>query len=385
MTRAVKKKKSLFKKLLTCLSVFIGIFIAACLVFMLPAMYIAGNGTAADIAEQKARVAALRDNPSAPVDEQSFASFDLASTDPKINAIQTLNTHNSYRKMLTPYMYAYFKTFYPQSKQAEFLYEHATFTEQLNDGVRGLEWDIRAQNGVFSIYHFTVFDYGSTAPDLTLALEEIKIWSDNNPGHVPVTILVEYKPEPWILNFKREKQGIEPLKRLNEAILQGLGADKLITPSDIIGGYGDMKEAVTADNWPRLSEAKGKFMFLLHYNAELTPIYISIDQSMKTLSMFPTVEIDGSYKLFEKYEKYVSHILFNNPIKAEINALVSAGYIVRTRADADMYIIPERRAEALSSGAQLLTTDYVKGRHMPDNGYFVLFDDLYTIKLNFLG
>jgi hypothetical protein len=217
-----------------------------------------------------------------------------------------------------------------------------------------------------------------------LALEEIKIWSDNNPGHVPVTILVEYKPESWILNSKREKQGIEPLKRLNEAILQGLGADKLITPSDIIGGYGDMKEAVTADNWPRLSEAKGKFMFLLHYDAELTPIYISIDESMKTLSMFPSVSSDGDNKNLAKYEKYTSHILFNNPVKAEIDALVSAGYIVRTRVDADMYIIPERRAEALSSGAQLLTTDYVKGRHIPDNGYFVLFDDLYTIKLIFL-
>ncbi|MDR3293289.1 MAG: phosphatidylinositol-specific phospholipase C1-like protein, partial [Clostridiales bacterium] len=287
--------------------------------------------------------------------------------------------HNSYRKSLNPFIRSYFNFFVPKKSQGEFIYEHATLTEQLNSGVRGLELDIRASDGGFRIYHFAVFDSGSTAPDFELALEELRIWSKNNPDHVPVTILIEYKPEPWILNTKRDKPSAAVLKHLSETVESVMGADQLITPADIIGGYATMQDAVAANNWPTLGEAKGKFMFLLHYNEDLTPIYIELDPSLKSLSLFPTVESEES---LNTYRKYVSHLLFNNPTQPELDDLVRAGYMVRTRIDGDMHIELERRELILNSLAQILTTDYERGRIQPDTDYYVDFGNGKTIKLS---
>jgi hypothetical protein len=374
------KKKSKLKIALTAF--FAAAFLAAAS-FVVPAFYLAGKGLEADLAAQKARVEALRQNPGSPVDEQSFAAFDLQSLDPKINQIQTVNTHNSYRKMFDGFIGSYFNFFVPKGAQTEFVYEHPTFTEQLNGGVRGLEWDVRAQSGGFNLSHFAVVDYRSSAPDLALALEEVLIWSNNNPEHVPITILLEYKSEPWIMNPKIEKPTPEVLKRLDALILNAMGRGKLVTPSDVIGGYANMGEAVKNDNFPRLSEAKGKFMFLLHYSDELTPMYIGIDPSLKSQTLFPTVQIHKGYREpLEKYAEYASHILHNDPDIEEIAALVAANYIVRTRADEGMVVKPDRAADAVLSGAQILTTDFERGLVVPNSEYHFAFEGGYTVRLN---
>ncbi|MDR2090407.1 MAG: phosphatidylinositol-specific phospholipase C1-like protein [Clostridiales bacterium] len=372
------KKKKGFK---IVLSVFFAAVFFAAAAFVIPAFYFAGKGLENDLAAQKARVVQLRENPGDPVDEQSFAAFDLG-LDPLIHEIRTVNTHNSYRKMFDGFIGAYFDFFVPKKMQTEFVYEHPAFTEQLNDGVRGLEWDVRAQDGGFNLSHFAVVDYRSSAPDLTLALEEVLIWSNNNPDHVPVTILLEYKSEPWIMNPKIEKPGAETLKRLDKTIADAIGRDKLITPSDIIGAYESMKDAVAANNFPKLSEAKGKFMFLLHYGDELTPVYIGLDESLKSQTLFPTVQISAyDRSALEKYSKYASHILYNEPDTEGIAALVSANYIVRTRADEGMVIDAERAQKAILSGAQIVTTDFERVLITPKTDYYFSFGDGRTIGL----
>jgi hypothetical protein len=374
------KKKS---KLKIVLAVFFTAAFLAVAGFVVPAFYLSGKGLETDLAAQRARVGALRENPGSPVDEQTFAAFDLQSVDPKINQIQTINTHNSYRKMFDGFIGGYFDFFVPNGLQTEFVYEHPTFTEQLNGGIRGLEWDIRAQSGGFNLSHFAVVDYRSSAPDLALALEEVLIWSNNNPEHVPITILLEYKSEPWIMNPKLEKPTAEVLKRLDTLILNSIGREKLIVPSDIIGGYASMEEAVKNDNFPRLSESKGKFMFLLHYSDELTPMYIDLDESLKSQTLFPTVQIGKENRApLEKYKKSTSHILYNDVDVDEIKELVAANYMVRTRADEGMIANPERAKAAVISGAQILTTDFEKGLITPKTDYFFAFDGGYTIKLN---
>jgi hypothetical protein len=172
------------------------------------------------------------------------------------------------------------------------------------------------------------------------------------------------------------------LKRLDETVLNVIGRQKLITPTDIIGGYLNMQSAVAADNWPLLSETRGKFVFLLHYSDELTKKYIGLDESLKSLALFPTVQIQsGDDKALEQYREYASYILYNTPSVKDIDELVSAGYIVRTRADADMRHPPENRDAALSSLAQIITTDYEKGRILPISSYYVDFGDGKTMSL----
>jgi hypothetical protein len=374
------KKKS---KLKIVLAVFFAAAFLAVASFVGPAFYLAGKGLEADFAAQRARVEALRENPGNPVDEQAFAAFNLESANPKINEIQTINTHNSYRKMFDGFIGSYFDFFVPKGWQTEFVYEHPTFTEQLNGGVRGLEWDVRAQSGGFNLSHFAVVDYRSSAPDLALALEEVLIWSNNNSGHVPITVLLEYKSEPWIMNPKLEKPTPEVLKRLDALILNSIGREKLLVPSDIIGEYQSMADAVKNDNFPRLSEAKGKFMFLLHYSDELTPMYIGLDETLRSQTLFPTVQIGkDAYAPLEKYAEYASHILYNEVEPGEIAELVSRNYIVRTRVDEGMKESPERAKAAVLSGAQILTTDFEKGLVAPKTDYFFAFDGGYTIKLN---
>ncbi len=65
---------------------------------------------------------------------------------------------------------------------------------------------------------------------------------------------------------------------------------------------------------------------------------------------------------------------------SEISDLVSQGYIVRTRADADLeqaWTGDETRAGiALGSGAQIVSTDFPVGETYASTGYRVAFDDL---------
>ncbi|MDR2047072.1 MAG: phosphatidylinositol-specific phospholipase C1-like protein [Clostridiales bacterium] len=337
---------------------------------------------AKDLDEQVRRVAELEANPSAPVNEADFADFDLSAQNPKINRIRVLNTHNSYRKRLTQYIDFFAGNFLPKSVYEELVYEHGALTDQLNSGIRSFELDLHSKNGKFSVYHISKIDCGSFAPDFGLALKELKIWSDNNPGHVPVTILLEYKNDPAFLDLFADKPDSAMLSRLNDAVATAMGEEKLVTPADVIGGYADMQSAIAAENWPTLNDAKGKFVFLLHYGDGVTDKYIGLDKSLKSLALFPTVYADSaSDKRIDEYREYASYILCNTPDADGINALVSAGYIVRTRADADMRKPEAQRTAALSSLAQIITTDYEKGRALPAGDYYLDLGNGKTVSL----
>ena len=70
-------------------------------------------------------------------------------------------------------------------------------------------------------------------------------------------------------------------------------------------------------------------------------------------------------------------MIINNPIAdfERIRVLVSVGYMVRTRADADTWEArtndTRRRDAAFGSGAQAISTDYYLGTNPFGNGYRV--------------
>jgi hypothetical protein len=58
----------------------------------------------------------------------------------KLNDIQTVGTHNSYKQFISPKLYAMVLKASPRAVEID--YGHPTLTEELNDGARGLEIDV---------------------------------------------------------------------------------------------------------------------------------------------------------------------------------------------------------------------------------------------------
>ena len=140
-----------------------------------------------------------------PCDEQEFADFDLQEAyadGVKLNEVAFLGTHNSYQLLATFPRRAYDKLcqIIPTGKKGDKLdFEMDTLTVQLENGVRSLEIDIETvddgKSVSFIVTHDPILDNVSSCYDFAKALEEIKLWSDNNPNHLPITILIEPKAE----------------------------------------------------------------------------------------------------------------------------------------------------------------------------------------------
>jgi hypothetical protein len=151
-------------------------------------------------------------------------------------------------------------------------------------------------------------------------------------------------------------------------IVKGLGRGKLIVPDDVRRDNPTLEAAILAHAWPKLSQARGKFFFVLDETGSKMATYIGGHASLKGRMMFVNAAEGQPEAAFR---------IVNEPKQdwAYIQYLVRSGYYVRTRADADMV---EARAgdysrwrAALISGAQVISTDY----YVPDSrlgtGYFV--------------
>ncbi|MGB5710887.1 MAG: Ca2+-dependent phosphoinositide-specific phospholipase C, partial [Waterburya sp.] len=149
--------------------------------------------------------------------------------------------------------------------------------------------------------------------------------------------------------------------------------EQLITPDDLRGDYGTLKEAVMTDGWPTLAEVQGKIIFVMDNRNDL---YLERYPGLKGATLFASAKESGTDE---------GIFINTNEPNREIPDLVKQGYIVRTRADGDTLDArvgsTERRDQAIQSGAQYISTDYPK-----PNEYFsdfmVLFADDTLIRCN---
>lgn len=320
------------------------------------------------------------------IDENSFADFDLQKYGDKvkINEISCLGTHNSYQLASVP---AYQKlmdnlstvTFgLVSSVKPKFSSE--TLTEQFNVGVRSIELDIETvvSDGEISFVcnHSPVFDMTTTCYNFELALKEIAMWSDANPNHVPITIIIEPKTAFLPDGSEMKYMNIEYANALDELLREVLG-DRLLTPADAMGDYSSLKEMREADAWPTLNEASGKVLVLLH-DTTVTDKYIGQDKSIKTQAMFPMLRYDDIDK------SYASFIIMNDADDAYEHRAEVIGekkLMVRTRADTFSDVDEENIAYAKASGAQIVSTDHPPKTDMTGIDTVTSFDG-YTIRLN---
>ena len=310
-----------------------------------------------------------------------------------MNQVQVTGSHNSYKQDIDPELFAFLKRRYG-SRLDGLDYSQRPIEEQLNSGLRSLELDIvndpkgglyanplglalekehHLKSGApydpeglmkkpgFKVLHVPDIDFRANAYTFAAELEKLKTWSEAHPRHLPIVITMNAKDE----GLKGAGMAV-PLKfdaaafdAWDQEIAAGLGRDKLIEPDDVRGQYPTLESAVLAQSWPKLGEARGKFLFVLDEQGQKRSTYTTGHPSLKRRVMFVNVKEGSPEAAFR--------IVNDAKIDCRyIQYLVRSGYYVRTRADADTVEARHndftRQREALISGAQVISTDY----YVPD-------------------
>lgn len=294
--------------------------------------------------------------------EQRFCNFDLEAAlenGLKYNEIAVLATHNSYQRLVTettrefqlPFKIMSFgiKTFNKNS------FLNDTLTTQFEKGIRSIELDIEARvekgETTFTVMHKPVFDSATTCFDFAGALDEIIMWSNNNPNHLPISILVE------------PKQDVAPVDGLSilsiehtdafDALLREKLGDKLITPADMLKDYATFEEMRANDDWMQVKDMLGKVVVILHEN-KMTDDYVEKDRTLRTQAMFPSL----LYK--QRNRDYACIILDNEPDKTveRKDEFQEGNFLIRTRADHYPKSSDERYEFTKQCGANIITTDF---------------------------
>lgn len=219
-------------------------------------------------------------------------SFQISAQDLKLNQIQVIGSHNSYKSQMAPELLEYLSKVNPSASQS-LGYAHIPLEEQLDLGLRNLELDVYhdPQGGKFAypkgleiikasggsipdydtndalskpgmkLFHIQDLDFQSHYLLFADALKALKKWSEEHPTHSPVFILINAKDgnipgtRP-ILPFTATA-----LDSIDLEIKTNLGMEHLITPDMVKGNYDNLEQAVLAGNWPNLDQVRGKFLF----------------------------------------------------------------------------------------------------------------------------
>jgi hypothetical protein len=256
----------------------------------------------------------------------------------RINHLQAKATHNSYHLK-------------PAADLVEWDYSHAPLGDQLaTQGVRGVELDVHwnARCNRFEVYHAAAVDDRTTCRVFTDCLAALRRFSAANPGHHPIFVHIEPKDPPGLFDEPR-------LVALEREILSVFDRGWLVTPDEVRGTAATVREAVTTRGWPTLAASRGRFLFYMDDSGAPRSVYTHGGRDLAGRLMF--VDSDPS-------DPFAGVVILNDPIAnaAEIAAALSAGFLVRTRADSDPSVARSndrtQLTRALASGAQIVSTDF---------------------------
>ena len=185
--------------------------------------------------------------------------------------------------------------------------------------------------------------------------------------HLPITIQVEAKdspiPDPG-LGFVQPLPWTGPdFAALEREIDSVFPAGRVLAPAEV-RGHRAMADAVRAGRWPRLDQVRGQVLFVLDDHGAKRDAYRAQVPDLADRRVFVDVpETDPDAAV----------MVVNDPLSQgeRIRALVAAGFIVRTRADADT--VQARTGDTsmrdAASGAQFVSTDYVFPDEVFGTGY----------------
>jgi hypothetical protein len=243
------------------------------------------------------------------------------------------------------------------------------FEEQ---GVRQIELDV-FYDGAGTLFeplgvtghkvrHIDVIDEGTQCATFVECLDDLDEWSDEHPTHIPINVLVELKE--GIIQPTGPVTAPQ-LHELDAQVRSVFADDELVTP-DFVRGVGraggadgegtvypDVESAILDYGWPLLDDVRGRVMITLD-NARTQ--YVDGDPTLAGRVAFPPSSPGNPDAAFIK---------LNDPIGdfAQIQSVVNAGYMVRTRGDLPVETglskDPAQLLAALDSGAHWVSGDYL--------------------------
>ncbi len=320
-----------------------------------------------------------------------------------LNDIQVIGSHNSY-KIAVEQPILDFISQLDQTLAQSIEYEHIPLSEQLDLGLRNLEFDVfydpkgghytnpeglevvqdagviplpYDENNVLEglglkMFHTQDVDFRSHHLLFTNGLEELKQWSDRNPTHTPIVVLINAKDATIPLTTNPVPFDVGGMKLIDDEISNVFDLNQLITPDFVRNDHSTLEEAILTDGWPSLEDVKGKILFVLDEDVTKTDMYLSSFPGLQGASMFVNA-IEGTPE--------AAFRIINNPIfnQEKIQQLVAQGYMVRTRADSETIEARtndlSRFEAAITSGAQVISTDYYLPSKLFNSEYQVIFID----------
>ncbi len=306
---------------------------------------------------------------------------------PRLDQTQVIGTHNSYHVAPDVVADALMRTVVPREADAN-AHTHRPLTEQLEElGVRQLELDLfldprgglyanpfalqaarlqqkdvpahdpagKLQQPGIKVLHSPDFEFRTTVYTFADALTEVRAWSDKHPRHFPVFLLLELKSASPSPLTKSPTWDAAACAGLEQEILAVFPRERILTPDDVRGDQPTLRDAVLARGWPTVEAARGKVVFLLDNEGSISSEFLRPSGSVAGRLLFVSVPRTHPAAAWMKR---------NDPVGsfAEIQSLVKAGFLVRTRADAGTVEARAnevtRRDKAFASGAQLVSTDY---------------------------
>jgi hypothetical protein len=188
----------------------------------------------------------------------------------------------------------------------------------------------------------------------------MEAWSEDHPGHLPIIVQIEAKdgviPDPLDLGFVQPIPVSEgTFTALEAEILSVLDEDQIVTVADVQGDYDTLRAAVEDEGWPDVDDLRDRFVFTLDDTSPKRDLYRAVHPDTRDRLIFVSARPPDDDAAFT---------VINDPLAEGdlIRQMVEAGYMVRTRTDADTVEArsgsTERREAAFASGAQIVSTDY---------------------------
>jgi hypothetical protein len=297
----------------------------------------------------------------------------------KVNQLQVLGSHNSYRPVPSPTTQEQLDARIGAAARG-LDYGHPPIEVQLDMGVRQFEFDayvdrdggryaqatdsaVMRQPGL-KVFHMPVVDQESHCLTLKACFAAVADWSRRNPKHDILFITVDTKDAPSkIAGF--DSPVLYESRDLNEidaTAVAAFGRDRLITPDQVRGQFKTLRDAVLAGAWPTVAAARGKIMIILDSNPRIAAIYREGHPNLNGRAMFA---------IYDEDQPEASVFNIQDPIaeEARIDRLVRQGFIVRSRSDSNTAEArmrsTKRHDAAVRAGAQIISTDYYQGAPDP--------------------
>lgn len=323
-------------------------------------------------------------------DSCSDMTMDNADDCLRLNHVQVLGSHNSYKRF--PYQgLVTLLDGHREGWSSDINYQHRPLTEQLQQlAIRQFELDVFAdpEGGLYArpagavlsndpelasyaaamqapglkVLHSQDTDYRSTCMTFKRCLTEIRDWSLDNPDHLPIMILVELKDaarSDWgpLTYTKPVMFTADNVLEVDREIADVFEQQHLITPDDVRAGAPTLEQAVLMQGWPTLAESRGRILFALDNTGRHREDYLHGAPNLENRRLFVSAEPGHTAAGFIKMNDAMADA-------DRIRSYIAAGFLVRTRSDIPMQEAVSgdttRREQALGSGAQYVSTDFAE-------------------------